>query len=80
MREKLFDEAHENGSLKCIVCGRVPPGHFRCHLIVKLVGESSYFFTCDSALCQNKLTAELSRPERGNIGIGMQSGDVLYDL
>ncbi len=77
-REKLLNEEHQKGTLKCIVCGKIPPGRFMCHFAMT-AGQNSYFFTCNSALCLNKVKGELSRPEKGNVGIGMESGRTLFD-
>ncbi len=78
MREKLLNEEHQKGTLKCIVCGKAPPGDFMCHFALT-AGQNYYFFTCGSALCQNKVKGELSRPERGNVGIGLESGRTMFD-
>jgi len=78
LREKLLNEEHQKGTLKCIVCGNGPPGNFMCHFAVS-AEQNSYFFTCDSALCLNKAKAELSRPAKGNVGIGLQSGRIIFD-
>ena len=78
LREKLLNEAHENGSLKCMICGKEPPGSFKVHFAVK-PGKSFYFFTCNSALCYNRVIGELSRPERGNVGVGLQTGQKMFD-
>jgi hypothetical protein len=78
LREKLLNEAHENGSLKCMVCGKEPPGSFKVHFAVK-PGKSYYLFTCNSALCYNRVIGELSRPERGNVGVGLQTGQKMFD-
>jgi len=78
LREKLLNEARDNGSLKCMVCGKVPPGSFKCHFVVT-AGKNYYFFTCNSALCYNKVMGELSRPERGNVGVGLQTGQKMFD-
>ncbi|SRR6266550_838062 len=78
LREKLLNEARDNDSLKCMVCGRVPPGSFKCHLVVT-AGKNYYFFTCNSALCYNTVMGKLSRPERGNVGVGLQTGQKMFD-
>jgi|GEM_PF-6193564 len=78
LREKLLYEARDNGSLKCIVCGKVPPGNFKCHFVAS-AEKNLYFFTCGSALCYNKVIGELSRPERGNFAVGLQSGKTVFD-
>jgi hypothetical protein len=78
LREKLLNEARDNGSLKCMVCGKVPPGSFKCHFAVT-AGKNYYFFTCNSALCYNSVMGKLSRPERGNVGVGLQTGEKMFD-
>jgi hypothetical protein len=78
LSEKLLNEEHRKGTLKCIVCGKVPPGNFMCHFALT-AGQHNYLFTCDSALCLNKVKGELSRPERGNVGFGLQSGRTIFD-
>ena len=78
MREKLLNEEHRKGTLKCIVCGKAPPGNFMCHFAMT-AGQNYYLFTCDSALCLNKVKGELSRPEKGNVGIGLESGRTIFD-
>jgi len=78
LREKLLNEAHQKGALKCIVRGKVPPGNFMCHFALT-AGQNNYFFTCASALCLNKVKGELSRPEKRNVGVGLDSGRTLFD-
>ncbi len=79
-REVLMEEARRNGTLKCLSCGKVPPGNFMCHFFMNpQTSGVSYFFTCDSATCLNRVKALASRPEQHNVGMGLQSGEKIFD-